>query len=185
MPRAKKRPPLKPRCSFIEEDDSRCRYAGEGNPPLCAYHLDQLYEEEGEAFDEDDPTTAVIGGVVSWLRGKRGNEVVSGFRDILGGYLEQQVAQQYAKQPAPTGHAPPPQYAPPPPYEPPPPEPASDGPDPLEVLGFPPNAKLTKKMIKERQRALAGIYHPDIQGGSVEAMMRVNNAVDELLSRIK
>lgn len=169
MPAARKRRRTrKPRCAFIEEDKAQCQYRGEGNPPLCGYHAEQV-----EIYDDIDPTTAVIGGVVDWLRGKRGNEVVSGFRDILGSYLDQQTTQR------PNGHAPPPPWEPP--HAPAPPPPPSE--DPREVLGFPPDVQLTEKKIRDRKKALATIMHPDL-GGSTKSMQRLNIAAAALLSEL-
>lgn len=56
--------------------------------------------------------------------------------------------------------------------------------DPRQVLGFPPDFPLTRELIKQRQRALSGLWHPDKPGGSTEAMQRLNAAADALLSEI-
>jgi hypothetical protein len=56
--------------------------------------------------------------------------------------------------------------------------------NPRVILGFPPEMKLTEKIIKERQRALAKLWHPDI-GGSPEAMTRLNAATDMLLKKCR
>lgn len=56
--------------------------------------------------------------------------------------------------------------------------------NPRTVLGFRDDEKLTKKSVKDRQRALAELFHPD-KGGSVEAMQRVNAAAQLLLKEIK
>jgi len=71
--------------------------------------------------------------------------------------------------------------APPPPRPPPVPSPADD---PRVVMGFPPSLQLTETMIKKRRRELAAIYHPD-QGGSEEAMKRLNSAVTRLLAQVR
>jgi hypothetical protein len=55
--------------------------------------------------------------------------------------------------------------------------------DPRTVLGFRDDDPLTKKVVKERQRALAELFHPD-KGGSVAAMQRINEAVQELLREV-
>lgn len=57
--------------------------------------------------------------------------------------------------------------------------------DPRQVLGFGPAEKLSRKVIKDRQRALARIFHPDTGSGSVEAMQRLNAAADALLKTVK
>lgn len=50
-------------------------------------------------------------------------------------------------------------------------------------MGFPPTAKLTRQLIKQRQRQLAALLHPD-KGGSEEAMKRLNAATQRLLSQV-
>lgn len=57
--------------------------------------------------------------------------------------------------------------------------------DPRMILGFGPTVKLTEELIRERRKALAALYHPDHQNGSQEAMMRVNQAADALLNRLR
>lgn len=56
--------------------------------------------------------------------------------------------------------------------------------DPRVILGFPPDAKLTPEIVKQRRKDLANLFHPD-HGGSVEAMRRVNMAADALLASLK
>lgn len=73
-----------------------------------------------------------------------------------------------------------PRNAAPPPSQPAPPSSSEDA---RTVLGFPPNAPLTRALIKQRQRALASMFHPDA-GGSHEAMQRVNVAAEELLAQL-
>lgn len=54
-------------------------------------------------------------------------------------------------------------------------------PDPLTVLGLPPNA--SGDDIDAARRSLAKSAHPDV-GGSVDAMQRINAAADEALRRL-
>lgn len=58
------------------------------------------------------------------------------------------------------------------------------GEDPRTVLGFGATVALTIGMVKERRKKLAGLYHPD-QGGSDEAMRRINAAADALLKELR
>ena len=55
--------------------------------------------------------------------------------------------------------------------------------DPRVIFGFPADIKLTKAMVKERKRVLAGLWHPD-RGGSTESMQRLNAAAAALLQEI-
>ena len=64
-----------------------------------------------------------------------------------------------------------------------PPAAAPPAEDPRKVLGFEPQVALTRTIIKERQRALAIIMHPD-QGGSDAAMQRINEAAAALLANL-
>lgn len=51
-------------------------------------------------------------------------------------------------------------------------------PDPYEVLGISPSA--TPEQITQRYRDLAKIFHPDMQGGNIEAMARLNEAYEQI-----
>jgi hypothetical protein len=42
--------------------------------------------------------------------------------------------------------------------------------------------RLTVELVKQHQRALAAIHHPD-RGGTKSAMQRINNAADALLAQ--
>jgi hypothetical protein len=66
---------------------------------------------------------------------------------------------------------------------PPPPPPAPAEPDPRVILGFAPGTKLTREIIKSRQRELAKLFHPD-RGGSTEATQRLNAAAKRLLDSL-
>ena len=55
--------------------------------------------------------------------------------------------------------------------------------NPRIVLGFGPQLRLTKEMIRERRKDLARLCHPD-RGGSEVAMKRINQAVEMLLSKL-
>jgi curved DNA-binding protein CbpA len=56
-------------------------------------------------------------------------------------------------------------------------------PDAREVLGFAPGAKLTRELVKARQRELAKLWHPD-RGGSTAATQRLNVAAKKLLDSL-
>jgi hypothetical protein len=87
--------------------------------------------------------------------------------------------QAYAAEAPPRQHH---QYRPPPP---PPRQPASQAPeDPRAILHFGPRDKLTADIVRKRQRQLARLAHPD-QGGSDEAMRRINTAADVLISQLR
>lgn len=62
-------------------------------------------------------------------------------------------------------------------------KPVEAPPNPRVVMGFPPGAQLTRELVKERQRVLAGLWHPD-KGGSTESMQRLNSAAEALLREI-
>lgn len=70
----------------------------------------------------------------------------------------------------------------PPPRAKPAPEPRPE--DPLVVMGFPVGARPSRADIKDRQRKLAILFHPD-HGGGVEAMQRLNSAAQALLAKAK
>ena len=53
--------------------------------------------------------------------------------------------------------------------------------DPYAVLGLPKDATIDQ--VKTRYRQLSLIYHPDKEGGYVEAMKLINNAYEEIIKR--
>lgn len=191
------------RCAYRDSRNRACGKAGSGNPPLCQHHA-ALLEDEVEFNPLDSPVfDAVVGRVMEHPR-------VGGALDSLGGAFdrfakfvdrvasndpqEQEAAfadaraagqrfnawraQRQAKAQQRPRQAPPPRRPPPPP-----PKPPSPMDDPRVVMGFAPGVKLTKAMVKERQRELAKIHHPD-RGGHPEAMKRLNVAADALLKEI-
>lgn len=159
------------RCAF-REGSRRCTRNGFGNPPLCRTHAIQvgLHGEEGE---EDDPIISLI-DIADRAFSRNRNEIVQNARQIFGEFLAQRANQRNAKRVPP----PPPPKSPPPPRPPPPPPE-----DPRDILGFPPGTKLTKALVKARQRELAQLFHPD-KGGSVKAMQKVNDAAAKLLATL-
>jgi DnaJ-domain-containing protein 1 len=52
--------------------------------------------------------------------------------------------------------------------------------DPYAVLGLPATASLVE--VKKRYRQLSMIYHPDREGGYTEAMKRVNEAYEKIMT---
>lgn len=61
------------------------------------------------------------------------------------------------------------------------PQPATD--DARAVLGFGRSTPLTTRLIEERRKELALLFHPD-RGGSNEGMQRINAAADALASAL-
>lgn len=177
-------PPRRPasiRCRFRDDDGSRCHRNGFGDPAFCRAHA--LAGNVDIAFN--DP---LVGELVDradrFLAGHR-NPLVQSFAGILGQVLAgrppqvSQVSQVETDAPRARAQAstsrppPPPRPAAPPPKE-----------DPRDVLGFGPAAKLTRAMVKERQRELAKLMHPD-HGGSTKALQRLNAAAQELLAGLQ
>ena len=60
-------------------------------------------------------------------------------------------------------------------------QPAIDITNPYTVLGLPDNAHLDQ--VKKRYRQLSMIFHPDREGGHEEAMKKVNEAYQEIISK--
>lgn len=52
--------------------------------------------------------------------------------------------------------------------------------DALHVLGFPPNARPDRRMVRARFRMLATIHHPDSNYGSHDRMSQLNQAMELL-----
>jgi len=55
--------------------------------------------------------------------------------------------------------------------------------DPYAVLGLPRDA--TVDQVQMRRKQLAQVYHPDREGGNLDAMKLVNNAADEIIRKKK
>jgi len=173
------------RCAYREEDGARCYRNGTGNPPLCRAHsISVIAENEGV----DMPDWMQIGiDLLDRQVSQSGDSLIASIRERLGSILagaangtaahasayEESRRARYEE--AQRGYA----QSPPPP----PPEPESPKEDPRVVLGFSPGVQLTRAKIKERQRALAQLFHPD-KSGSTEAMQKVNAAAAELLRMV-
>jgi hypothetical protein len=159
-----------PRCVF-REGGRRCQRNGFGDPPLCRAHALVVDYE----IDLDDPVGSLLDHADRFLSQQK-DTVVSSLAKTLGDLLRPAPAG------APRPAAPPPRRAaPPPPPPPPPPEPPKE--NPRDVLGFAADVKLTRALVKERQRALAALMHPD-KGGSTKALQRLNAAAAELLASL-
>ena len=182
--------PAARRCSFWHSQNRQCASPGHGNPPLCAKH--DFAEEDGELDEDqrwnDDP---VLGAVVDRIMDHpsardlfgRVSTVIDGFANVIdqmSGHAPPPPPPKWARPQPPPRAAPPPRRPPPPPPLPPA---RATGPDPRKVLGIPPGAALTRRLIKDRQRALAMKHHPD-RGGSTASMQRINDAATELLKQV-
>ena len=163
------------RCSY-REGRHQCQRLGRGDPPLCDIH--ELIEEED--YDEEILETvrdAIADGV---------SQLADALQDVFGRVLQPRPAHRPDGWPK----MPPPEQkrarngkkTPPPPPQPEPP-PAVDHTDPREILGFEPGQKLTRELVKARQRDLAKILHPD-KGGASRAFARMNLAAKALLDEL-
>lgn len=162
------------RCRY-QEGDRRCHRNGFGDPPLCRAHAIAMDYE----LDLDDPVGSLIDQADRFLSGQK-DTLVHSFAQALGQILRPPSAPIPSATPGARAGS---RSTPPPPKPPPPPAPAVKE-DPRDVLGFSKDAKLTRALVKERQRALAALLHPD-KGGSVKAMQRLNEAVKELVATLK
>lgn len=156
----KRKPSSRPgRCSAWE-GDRQCRRNGEGRLALCRIHQIALEDDPlDEVFDRLNEVTS--DGV---------DRLIQGVRSVFDRFTQPQMRPTHARGPQPR----------PRPATPPPP-PVQD--DPRVVLGFGPGVKLTKALVKERQRALASLMHSDV-GGSDEAMKKINVAAKKLLESL-
>jgi hypothetical protein len=147
---------------------------GFGDPSLCRAHAIAIDLE----LDLDDPVGSLIEHADRFLSQQK-DGLVSSFARTLGDLLNP----NRPGAPMPTPGAPPRARA-----APPPPRPAAPAQAPkeaaIDVLGFAVGTKLTRAMVKERQRTLAKLWHPD-RGGSVKAIQRLNAAAAELLAGLK
>jgi hypothetical protein len=202
--RARPRPshPATSRCRYVDDAGYRCRrvatVAG-GFCRQCAIALELDLEEGGAA----DRLVGTMDRILA--RGAR-DPMLSGAAAFLGGLLGAQIihrappsiqepvrqmgrmaadaararAEQAAKAQAEQRRAQPPPR---------PPDPETARAlalrDARTTLGFEPDEKLTVDQVKERKRALARVYHPDLGNGSVKQMQRVNAAADLLIAKLE
>lgn len=156
-------------CTYRDEERKLCgrRATPSSRPPRCIFHVEDVQPKEilDEILQQPEVKAATgrLGEIVDQALSAR----IAGIIDRIGGVVGRVAA---------PGTAPPPRT--PPRSAPPPPE------DPRVVLGFPPAAKLTVAMVKERHRQLAMLMHSD-QGGNDESMRRLNLARDTLLKELR
>jgi hypothetical protein len=145
---------------------------GWGDPPLCRMHALVV----DFSVDLDDPVGSLIEHADRFLAGQRGT-LVQTFAQTLGQILNPQRQAPSVDSGHKSGHSGQNTGTKPPPT----PAPVKES--PRDVLGFSASAKLTKTMVKERQRTLAKLWHPDANG-STKAMQRLNAATAELLKNL-
>jgi len=163
------------RCAF-KDGPRRCSRNGFGNPPLCRSHAIQVsLDGKRVEFPEESPLFGLL-DMADRMFSHSQNETVQQVRNIFGEFLAGAANQSNAHQ------VPPPHQEYRAPRTPPPPPTAAE--DPRVVLGFEPGEQLTEARVKARKRELAGLFHPDKQGGSIRAMKRVNEAADTLLKNL-
>ncbi len=175
------------RCSYYTRR-GQCTRPGTGNPPTCDDHAPDDDEDDDDDW-EDDVSPLVIAVTDRLVAHPQAQRVLSSFGDLLdklGGVTDGRIAA------AAQGQSPlhPPRRArpaPPPPSSPPPPPPAPGFQmSPRAVMGFDAGVRLTKDLVKKKQRELAKFFHPDGKPPAVvkvlgEQMKLLNWAAAELL----
>jgi hypothetical protein len=172
-----------PRCVF-GDGPYQCPKRGIGDPPLCLEHYELLQEAE---YDEDDPDAEpdLFQDLLDRFLGhpsirSRIDRVVEAIGDPSRFHPNYQgPGQAYAAEAPPRPNRP--QHPPP---HPPPRQPPLSLEDPRQILHFSPDQALTVDQVRKRQRQLARLAHPDL-GGSKEAMLRINDAADRLISQLR
>ena len=150
---------MKP-CFYHISDDDVCGKAGIGKPPLCKRHEKFRAEiEEDSGVGQELLDALFERPEVQKIVGQ-----FSGLLDRVSGVIDhpQKVFRKGPRVP-------------------------SHGARALEartILGFGANEPLTEEKVKERKKALAQVFHPDLTRGNPEGMARVNAAADLLLSEL-
>jgi hypothetical protein len=166
------------RCAFHEEG-RRCRRIGFGNPPLCRAHVLLLASDADPQSDFGHLVEATDRAVSR----TNGSQVLQSFLGALGAALVKEMMARHRQ--ARVGSIPTAARAEIPPRRrraaPRPAEAPSQ--NAREVLGFGRSTPLTAALVKERQRELAALCHPD-RGGSTRQMQRINAAATELLANL-
>lgn len=171
----------------VWNDDPRpCSKVGRGNPPLCRHHYALTVEDRGGAAYNGflaDPHVNHAFDRLEGVAAAGADRLVAGLTAGLGTLIERITRPGAFSRPTglPRSDARRPRGAPPPPPRGAQRSDASE--DPRDVLGFAPDLVLTRELVKDRQRAMAALVHPD-RGGSTRAMQRVNDAARRLLETI-
>lgn len=168
-------------CRYEDRQGKRCRRIATVDGALCREHAITLRMEL-----EGSPMERVIGAIDREITKSR-DPVVRAFGQFVSGLFSQPPRPPPRSGPRPNGQAngrthqqangqanarPPRQ---------PPVNPQLEA---RRVLGFDPNQPLTAELVKARKKALGQLFHPDKQGGSTDAMARVNDAADVLLANL-
>lgn len=164
-------------CRYEDPQGRRCRRIATVEGGFCRQCAITLRLDLGQS-----PLGRVVGALDREIMRSR-DPMVRAFGDLLSEFLRSPAQpppqQRRAPGPGPRPSSPPRQ--PPPPPRRPPPDPTIEA---RRILGFDPTQKLTPELIAARKKALARLFHPDVEGGSVDAMARVNNAADVLLAKL-
>lgn len=173
------------RCRYIDERGERCRRVGTVGNSLCRHHAIMIEME----LDDRNPANSILGIVDRVLSGRARDPRVAMFTEALGGYLSEAFSRKQRSAhvrmaAAAMGRQQP--NGPPTPPTPPTPRPPKADPvlEARAVLGFDGDEKLTAERIRDRKKALARVYHPDMSGGSKGQMQRVLAAADLLLAKM-
>ena len=148
-----------------------CGQPGLGDPPLCRRCYTGV-QDDGPSYFND-----LLHEV---LNHPRVDELFDAMTRGAQDFVKRKV-NEFGGRPSECPPRPPDAPPPPPPSAAPPPSPSADA---RTVLGFDPGCDLTVSMVKQRQRALASMFHPDA-GGCTESMQRVNVAAEELLAELR
>lgn len=163
-------PAARVRCVWSE--GGPCTKVGHGRPPLCNRHAREADARDSRETERNDSAGDPIDRVFD-----RVDDLLENGTDRLVVGLGQLFIRLAQRAPVPGGR-------PAPVTPPPPPRPqAVEREDPREILGFGPDVKLTRSVIKNRQRALLALVHPDV-GGSTRATQRINEASKLLLATV-
>ncbi len=187
--RARARGRARPRCTFVENDGSRCRRNATGTPPMCQAHWLVVDQEASPGRVVAD----VLRDLINGQRPPRAKvaAAASVIFDVISGAARTASAPNSGRAPftPPAGWVPPPGWMPHganPRHAPPPPPPpicrANECPlcvRARKVLGLASSGTLTPEIVKAQHRKLARKHHPDL-GGRTEDMQKINAAVEQL-----
>lgn len=173
--------PQTSRCRYVDErTKERCRRIATVGGGLCRQHALVLELE----LDDHSPTTSFFETIDRLMSTSR-DPIATRFASFLGDFLGQRMSAHQERiiqgmngqRPATQEQARRRPASPPAP----PPDPSVRA---REILGFEPGERLTVEMIQDRKRALARVFHPDMQGGSKVQMQRVLDAASVLLDKL-
>jgi hypothetical protein len=189
------------KCVFRLKGGKLCGKPGQGNPPICNKHYEEMLKAEEDEEDEDDlddgpPGFEYVEEIVDVVADHPKVQGVfhkaGSILDRFANAVDMFASGRWTKPPEPdtgpepTGEAPPRQERRQ--RQAPPPDPRREQQarlaQALLIFGWPSGKTYTEADVRKRKHELNRVYHPDANGGDDTMAKKVNAAADVLLKAI-